>query len=194
MIRAFALILNSVAALNPGSEKLKPSEAKFLFRVERGKARINHFKGNAMLKNKQIEIVRRSFARVMPRADRFTADFYEVLFRLQPALRLLFHDDLAAQKKKLVDLLETVIALLDEPAKLLPVLEDSGRRHALYGVRERHYELVGAAIHAALRKSLGAAFDEEAAAAWSQVYGLMSETMIGGARALKSADSAGAKE
>ena len=144
-----------------------------------------------MVTNKQIDLVRQSFGRVAPRADRFAASFYDLLFGRQPALRLLFPDDLAAQKKKLVEMLEAALYLLDEPEKLVPVLEDSGRRHALYGVRERHYEPVRAALVAALEETLGAAFDAETAAAWERVYGLMSETMMRGARGLRNEESKG---
>jgi hemoglobin-like flavoprotein len=120
----------------------------------------------------------------MPHAGAFAEDFYNELFRRQPALRLLFPSDLAAQEKKLIDMLETAVALLGEPERLSRVLEESGRRHALYGVREQNYARVGEALLQALRAALGAAFDAETAAAWARVYGLMSETMIRGARAL----------
>lgn len=143
-----------------------------------------------MLTNRQIDLVRQSFERVAPCAGKFAGNFYDALFGRQPALRLLFPDDLAAQKKKLVEMLEATIDLLDEPEKLVPVLEESGRRHALYGVRERHYEPVGAALLAALRETLGAAFDTETAAAWTRVFDVLRETMMRGARGLKDRDAA----
>jgi hemoglobin-like flavoprotein len=141
-----------------------------------------------MLTNRQIDLVRRSFERIAPQAGEFSGDFYNALFGLQPALRLLFPDDLAAQEKKLIDMLAAAVTLLGDPEKLTPVLEEAGRRHALYGVRERHYEPVGAAFLQALQAALGAAFDAETAAAWARVYGLMSTAMIRGARTLRNAD------
>ena len=138
-----------------------------------------------MLTNKQIDLVRRSFERVAPCMGEFADGFYDTLFGYQPALRLLFPDDLDAQKNKLVEMLEAALGLLDEPEKLVPVLEESGRRHALYGVRERHYEPVGGALLAALGETLGAEFDTETAAAWARLYGVMSDAMMRGARGLQ---------
>ncbi len=147
-----------------------------------------------MLTSRQIDLVRQSFERVTPRTVEFAEGFYDSLFGRQPALRLLFPDDLAAQKKKLVDMLEAALQLLDEPERLVPVLEESGRRHALYGVRERHYETVGAALVEALGATLGAGFDAETAAAWVGLYGLLSETMKRGARGLEMPGGADIKE
>ena len=143
-----------------------------------------------MLTDRQITLVRESFECIMPRAGEFAGNFYDALFGLQPALRLLFPNDLAAQEKKLIDMLETAVALLNEPERLMPVLEESGRRHALYGVRERNYARVGEALLQTLHATLGAAFDAETAAAWTHVYGLMSETMIRGGRSLQNPSGA----
>jgi nitric oxide dioxygenase len=141
--------------------------------------------GEAMLSNKQINLVRQSFASLAPRADQFGVDFYKALFSLRPALRLLFTDDPELQRKKLVEMLGAAAGMLDEPERLVPVLEASGRRHALYGVSERYYEPVGAALLKALDSALGAEFDAETAAAWSRLFDLMSKTMIRGARSLQ---------
>ena len=50
---------------------------------------------------------------------------------------------------------------MDDP----PALEALGRRHAAYGVRDGHYDTVGAA------------FDGEAREAWAACYGLVAATM-----------------
>ena len=140
-----------------------------------------------MLTTKQIALVRNSYEAVAARAGEFAAEFYERLFGLQPALRLLFPDEMEAQKKKLMEMLGAAVRLLDDPTRLALVLEESGRRHLLYGVRERDYETLGAALLETLAQSPGATFDAETAAAWTSVYEVMSEAMIRGAHSLQNA-------
>ena len=135
------------------------------------------------MNSEQINLVRRSFEKIS--AARLAESFYNHLFSAQPALRLLFPDDLGGQREKLAFMLGAAIQMLDEPAKLVPLLEKSGRRHALYGAREEHYETVGAALFASLRETSGAEdFTAETEVAWMKLYELMSETMKRGARRL----------
>lgn len=141
-----------------------------------------------MLTTKQIALIRNSYQAVAARSFEFSAVFYERLFSLQPALRLLFPDDLEAQKNKLLKMLSTAVRLIDAPQQLTPVLEESGRRHLLYGVRERDYKTVGAALLKTLAQTSGMNFDAETAAAWTRFYELMSEAMMRGAQELQNAD------
>ena len=50
----------------------------------------------------QIQLLRRSFAAVLPTADATAARFYDNLFAADPPLRALFPADLKAQRAKLV--------------------------------------------------------------------------------------------
>lgn len=141
-----------------------------------------------MLTTKQIELARDSYESVAKRSGAFADEFYKRLFGIQPALRLLFPDDMKEQKEKLMEMLGAAVLLLDQPERLTPILEESGRRHLLYGVRERDYEAVGTALLETLRETAGENYDPETAMAWRSVYELISETMICGARLLQNAD------
>ena len=66
---------------------------------------------------------------------------------------------------------------LDNPRVLMPVLQGLGRRHASYGVRDEHYDTVGAALLRTLRQGLGAAWAPEVEEAWTEVYGVLAGTM-----------------
>ncbi len=129
----------------------------------------------------QVRLVRDSFAAVAPRADEAAAAFYERLFALDPALRAMFPADLAGQRRKLVAALAAAVGGLDRPAALAPTLEALGRRHAAYGVVDRHYGVVGAALLATLEDRLGPAFDPETRAAWTACFGLVTGAMRRGA-------------
>ena len=125
----------------------------------------------------QIALVRSSFAEVSPIADSAAKLFYSRLFELDPSLRPLFRNSLDAQGSKLMNMIAGAVCLLDQPEKLLPVVRNLGRRHTGYGVEDRHYETVGAALLWTLEKGLGAAFTPEVENAWIAVYGVLADNM-----------------
>jgi hemoglobin-like flavoprotein len=135
--------------------------------------------------SEQINLIQQNFDRIMPQADAAATVFYNRLFSMKPALRLLFPDDLAEQKKKLMTTLGVAIKSLHETEKLIPILENLGRRHALYGVRDEHYRTVGTALLLTLRDALGKDFTSEAHAAWAEMYRVVAAVMKRGARHLE---------
>mmetsp|Transcript_7557 Transcript_7557/g.8649 ORF Transcript_7557/g.8649 Transcript_7557/m.8649 type:complete len:98 (-) Transcript_7557:1356-1649(-) len=64
---------------------------------------------------------------------------------------------------------------------LLDVLRKLGRKHKVYGVLEAHYPVVGEALIGTLNDALGDAFTDDVKAAWVDLYGVISNTMIEGA-------------
>jgi methyl-accepting chemotaxis protein len=130
----------------------------------------------------QAILVWHTFEAMNPPRIRFAERFYAILFQLDPSLRRLFSDDMTEQNEKLVEMIGTAVGSLDRLPELLPKLRELGRRHVLYGVRLDHYPLVGAALIAALRQELGPAFDAAAQAAWVTAYGVLSQSMLDGAR------------
>jgi hemoglobin-like flavoprotein len=125
----------------------------------------------------QIKLIEESFEKVAERAQDAATVFYNRLFSMKPALRLLFPEDLTEQKKKLMTMLGVAIKSLQEPNALIPVLENLGRRHALYGVRDEHYDTVGAALLLTLRDALGSAFTADVHAAWAKMYSFVAMIM-----------------
>lgn len=129
-----------------------------------------------------ISLVRESFDLVTPIAPQAAALFYANLFEADPQLRPLFKGDMVAQGHSLMQMLELAVKLLDRPAELMPALRDLGRRHAGYGVRDGHYDSVGAALLKTLGQGLGAAWGPELEDAWTEVYGVVAGTMKEAAR------------
>jgi hemoglobin-like flavoprotein len=66
------------------------------------------------------------------------------------------------------------LARIDE---FVPRVRELGARHAGYGVKERDYESVGAALLWTLEKALGREFTAPTREAWAAVYALLAETM-----------------
>lgn len=125
----------------------------------------------------QIQIVRSTFGRVY-RTPEETGDlFYGRLFAMAPEVRPLFKGDMARQSRKLMDTLNVAVATLRDPASLQDILARMGRDHAAYGVQDRHYDAVGAALIWTLDRKLGPAFTPEARAAWTALYGTVSAAM-----------------
>ena len=122
----------------------------------------------------QIQRVQDSFELVRPIRAEAAALFYGRLFALDPSARALFAGaDLRAQGEKLMGALGFVVAALRRPGAVLGAVADLARRHAGYGVRERHYESVGEALLWTLEQGLGAAFTPELRDAWAAAYGLL---------------------
>lgn len=125
----------------------------------------------------QISLVQESFGHVAPIADTAADLFYQRLFELDPGLRSLFKGDLKAQKVKLMQTLSAVARGLHHIEKLIPVVEELGRRHMGYGVKEEHYQTVGAALLWTLEQGLGDLYTPDVAEAWTAAYTLLAGVM-----------------
>ena len=126
----------------------------------------------------QIKLVQSSFAQVAPIAATAADLFYGRLFEVAPQVRSLFPEDLSDQKKKLLAILGTAVAGLNNLDTLTPAVRSLGRRHAGYGVKTQHYASVGSALLWTLEKGLGAAFTPEVKDAWATAYIVLSTTMM----------------
>eukprot|EP00899_Mesostigma_viride_P001766 jgi/Mesvir1/11590/Mv00005-RA.1 len=134
--------------------------------------------------------------------------FYDILFEMDPALRVLFKRPFN-QITMVTTAMDTAVSMLpgsprigffspkrdkstpfsskkdDTPRKehvepeLVPALQQIARRHAMYGIHYKDYGTVGAAFVATLAKLLGPeVMDEQAKAAWVVVWSLMCSVMI----------------
>ena len=126
----------------------------------------------------QTRLVRDTWKQVVPVADGAAGMFYYRLFEIDPTTRKLFRaTDMVAQRKKLLQTLAFAIGGLDDLDALASKVEDLGRRHAGYGVTDAQYDSVGAALLWTLEQGLGPAWTPPVAAAWSEVYRLLSGIM-----------------
>jgi hemoglobin-like flavoprotein len=132
--------------------------------------------------NKQINLVRTSFEKIAPIAEKAAALFYAKQFDLNPRLRALFKGDVYEQGKKLMQVIAYAVEHLDRLDEIVPQVRDLGARHAVYGVSDRDYETVGAALLWTLEKALGIDFTAPKRAAWAAVYNLLADTMKEGSR------------
>src|SRR5210317_253370 len=134
-----------------------------------------------MITPQQKELVQKTWVMVVPIADKAAELFYGRLFELEPDYRAMFKNDMTEQGKKLMKTINIAVEALNDVEPLIPVLKQMGADHAGYGVKDRDYNVVGAALLWTLEKGLGDAFTDEVKNAWGAVYEILASVMKSGA-------------
>lgn len=129
----------------------------------------------------QIAAVQTSFMDVLALGDAVPQLFYGRLFALDPTLRPLFGDDMQAQGRKLMTMLTIVVRGLTRLDTLVPAVEALGQRHVAYGVTDKHYATVGAALLWTLHQGLGREWTPVVEEAWTTAYSLLTDVMLAAA-------------
>ncbi len=131
--------------------------------------------------NEEIELVKSSWAKVVPISDKAAELFYGKLFELDPELKKLFPEDMEGQGKKLMMMINTAVNGLDRLDEIVPAVESLGERHVGYGVTDKDYDTVGEALIWTLEQGLGDDFTDDVKSAWVDVYTILADTMKGAA-------------
>lgn len=129
------------------------------------------------MKPEQVKLVQDSFTKVEPIAAKAADLFYDRLFEIAPEVRSMFPDDLGEQKTKLMDMLGTAVNNLHQVETIIPAVQDLGRKHVGYGVKDEHYDHVGAALLWTLEKGLADDFTPPVKEAWTETYGTLAGVM-----------------
>jgi hemoglobin-like flavoprotein len=105
------------------------------------------------------DLVQSSFQAVLSQPSSkggLTDIFYERFFELSPEVKKYFEDaDMFVLGKALAGIIVVMVKGLDDLDSLVPKLIALGKRHAIYGVEERHYTQVGPSLLYAMEKVLG---------------------------------------
>jgi hemoglobin-like flavoprotein len=136
-----------------------------------------------------VALVQENFRSVAGAAETIAETFYNRLFELDPSIRELFKGDMKTQGERLMSMIGAAVEGLDDIEALKPTVRDLGARHLAYGVRDDHYDTVGAALLWTFEHLLGDAFTPDLAASWAEVYNALADLMIDGADAAR-ADAA----
>jgi len=129
------------------------------------------------MKPEQITLIKSSWEKVKPIADTAAELFYGKLFELDPMLKPLFKGDMKEQGRKLMAMITTAVNSLDNLASIVPAVEDMGKRHVKYGVKDKDYDTVGTALIWTLQTGLGDAFTPPLKDAWVTTYTILATTM-----------------
>ncbi|WP_010521624.1 globin family protein [Aquimarina agarivorans] len=136
------------------------------------------------MESKTIELVQGTFKQVAPIADQAAEIFYSKLFEKDPSLKPMFKGDMKQQGAKLMAMIGTAVNGLNNLEALVPAVQNLGKGHAGYGVEDKHYDTVGAALLETLDVGLGDAFTPEVKEAWTEVYTVLATTMKDAANSL----------
>lgn len=127
----------------------------------------------------QIQLVKKSWRLLRALPPAVVADtFYSKLFLDHPELRRMFPKNMGEQYQKLVDMLSSMIARLDNFSAFEQELAALAQRHVGYGVQAKHYPMVGTALLWTLERGLGDDWNAETAEAWVACYSAITEAML----------------
>lgn len=127
----------------------------------------------------QIEMVSKSWKQVLPISEQAAELFYGRLFELDPELKPMFKGDMTEQGRKLMTMINTAVNNISNVEKIIPALQDLGKRHVGYGVTDKHYATVAGALLWTLEQGLGKdVFTEELKEAWTLTYTTLANVMI----------------
>lgn len=127
--------------------------------------------------NRQKDLIQETFALVVPISETAAEIFYGKLFELDPSVKPLFKGDMKEQGRKLMSMIGTAVKGLDRPESIIGAVQDLGKRHVGYGVKDEHYDTVGAALLSTLETGLGDKWNNEVKEAWTAVYVGLASTM-----------------
>ncbi|EON21046.1 hemoglobin-like protein (Hmp) [Cupriavidus sp. GA3-3] len=125
----------------------------------------------------EITLVQSSWQKVVPIKEKAAELFYGKLFEMDPSLRPLFKGDTVEQGRKLMAMINTVVTKLDQLDDIVPAVQELGRRHVAYGVKDEDYDTVAGALLWTLGAGLGDAFTDEVKGAWTSAYVILAGAM-----------------
>jgi hemoglobin-like flavoprotein len=130
---------------------------------------------SAGLTGHQQQLIRTSFEDLLRAQETAAALFYGRLSTLDPELGVLFKDQMKEQS--LMAVMGKVVDNSRCLSGLFPALRALGRRQDGYGVVDRDYDTVAAALIWTLKQGLGAGFTAETREAWTVCYRILSDEM-----------------
>lgn len=130
------------------------------------------------MNEQQKALVKDSWAKVVPIAEKAAELFYGRLFEVEPSVKPLFKGDMKEQGAKLMKTITIAVNSLDRLDQLVPIVQDLGKRHVGYGVKPEHYTVVGGALLWTLEQGLGEGFTPEVKEAWAVTYQTLADVMI----------------
>lgn len=125
-----------------------------------------------------IERLRLSYEKAREQDIRLAEIFYAKLFAAAPHLRTMFSTDVRDQARKLTAALDMIVANLASPDENAAMLTAMGRRHAGYGARPEHYELVTDLLVDSMSELLGGQAKDQTLEEWRTALRLISRQMI----------------
>ena len=123
-----------------------------------------------------------SFWLLEPAADAAMTYFYGQLFAMDTEIRAMFPAAMDVQRRRFFRALTRIAAGQDDRATLTGYLEELGRAHRKFGVREKHYEIFRRALLATMHRFAAHRWNDAARSAWETAFDHAASIMIEAAR------------
>ena len=111
--------------------------------------------------------------------------FYAQLFAMDTEIRAMFPAAMDVQRRRFFEALGRIADAQQSQAtrdRLVPYLQELGRAHRKFGVRERHYEVFRRALLATLQRFAAPRWNETSKHAWEMAYNRAATIMIEAAK------------
>lgn len=133
--------------------------------------------------NLNAALIRSTFGAAAENEPQLVRNFYQLLFTRYPQVKPMFSRNAPdKQAQMLQEALVAVVDHLDDATWLADTLRAMGRKHLDYGVEPHMYDWVGECLLAALADAAGEAWNDDAAAAWTEAYQALAGLMLNGAQ------------
>ncbi|GLY92200.1 oxidoreductase [Actinoallomurus iriomotensis] len=130
-----------------------------------------------LMKSVNPRIIKESFALFEGREEDISGYFYGRLFAENPHLRALFPPAMNGQRDRFFHAIREIVWSIDSPGTLSTLLSRLGRDHHKFGVTREHYDAMGRALLATLRKFGGDAWTAEMECSWRHAYATAAHMM-----------------
>lgn len=125
----------------------------------------------------EIKLIKDSWAKVISISEQAAELFYGRLFEVYPEVQPYFKGDMKEQGRKLMVMIGSAVNSLENLGPMIPLIRESGKRHAVYGVKDEDYDKVADALVWTLEKALGDDFTREMKNAWVTTYTSLADVM-----------------
>jgi len=119
---------------------------------------------------KQIELVRESWEKILPRAHQMASMFHRKLVQLEPAMSGVCGRELIERGGELMDAIHSVIERLHEPRGIIVAMQPLLDRHDTCPLTDRDLGTVGVALLSTLQQMLEAECTPAVEQAWAAAY------------------------
>ncbi|GAA1243764.1 FAD-binding oxidoreductase [Prauserella halophila] len=130
-----------------------------------------------------VRHIRDTWREIEPHTPEVAQFFYGMLFTLAPEARDFFPIHMDVRSGKLVRAIVNILQSVDRPDDVAPYLVQLGRDHRKFGVQAHHYEAIGTALLAAVKRQLGPAWTDEVERAWAEAFTIVARSMQDAAEA-----------
>ena len=101
----------------------------------------------------------------------FGSRFYLQLSSDYPETKAIFDSiNMQAQHTRFIGMLSLIMLRMKNDRPVIPLVQDLGKQHEHYGVKDEHFEFFGATLMKVLQQVLGREFNAYMRDAWSAVY------------------------